>query len=86
MNKRDVCKAMRLDELGSYDCALPQPWLDAAADKLSPYAETRDMVYRTLLGGLVWFYPKEPGYLFGYPFPITVEAAEYITILNSQKE
>jgi len=84
INKDKMAKLMGLELFGSYDCALPQPWLDGLTDKIvehhiaydSPIK--REDVYTTLLSGIIWFYPKLPGYLFGYPMPLTPEAAEYL--------
>lgn len=87
IRKDDMAKVMKLDVLGAYDCALPQQWLDDLTDKIVadkvmyPSEHNRSEVYDVLISGLVWFYPKdrESGFsIFGYPFPLTPAAAEYL--------
>lgn len=51
----------------TFDHSLPQPWLDAVTKETGTY----------LAGQVVWGYPK--GHTtFGYPLPLTVEAADII--------
>ena len=52
----------------SYDTALPQSWLDEAADRLSAsQGLTRDEAYQKILWGTLWCYEK-PDSVFGRPF------------------
>lgn len=82
MTKNELCKVMKLDKLGTYDCALPQGWLDAMAEKESyGNPQKRDIAYDTILSGTVWFYgPQDP---IGYPFPLTPQAAAIIARNNT---
>lgn len=83
MRKIDICNLMKLDDLGSYDTALPQDWLDASSLRIAQLTTIdKDKAYRTILAGTVWFYPKLPGYAIGYPFPLTTESAELLQILE----
>ena len=59
---------LALEILGhnNFDCALPQPWLDAVVEETGGD-------YCTVLGGTVWNYGCDN--MFGEPFAITYDSA-----------
>ena len=72
LNKGQLAERLEMD---TYDCALPQQWLDANARKLAvaggiPVSEA----YDRLLFGTVWNYPK--GNIFGEPAYLYQELKE----------
>ncbi len=66
----------------TFDCALPQPWLDAVVNgacKLEPVGSgARTKAYDTVLAGTVWCYDKNR--TFGNPFFLTQEAANIVRL------
>lgn len=59
------------DQTGTYDCALPQPWVDSMAE--------RGLDVRS---HFVWYYPNGgTGMIPGYPHPITREGVEMLGIV-----
>jgi hypothetical protein len=69
-------KDVAAKELGVkvYDTALPEPWLDHAAETIAgeDLSKTREGVYGMLLTSTVWSYDHAK--IFGAPHPLTVEA------------
>jgi hypothetical protein len=62
-----------LDEADiSYDYALPQTWLDNAANQ---FADPQN-AYRLILSTTVWAYPK--GSLFGFPVSVSQEVRDFL--------
>ena len=55
----------------TYDCALPQPWVDAA----------RDVDGFDVRPHFVWGYP--PGSVFGRPLPLSDEGKAYLRRMGS---
>jgi hypothetical protein len=75
-------QAAKLLGLQTYDCALPQPWLDRAAKVLSAVgANTEGIgVYDMLLSSVVWSYDQAK--LMGAPHPLTIKAWGYLKALD----
>jgi hypothetical protein len=64
--------------LGVFDCALPQPWLDAVARTIGGAdPEARGRTYEAVRSGTVWSYDGAHR-VFGAPFPLTSEARRAI--------
>lgn len=67
-----------------FDCALPQPWLDYAVERI-------DCDYHALLGGTVWNYGEartifgsdNSASCLGRPTAITAEAADILSRLHA---
>ena len=71
--------------LRSFDTALPQTWLDAAADVVSQAVGVeRGVAYDSLMFGTVWCYD---GSLLGFPVAVNDDADRalkiYLASLNS---
>jgi hypothetical protein len=75
MTKGELMK-MASDKIGgTADSALPQCWLDAAADRASEKTGIdRDNVYWSIMIGTCWHYAQ--GSTFGRPLAMTVSAHE----------
>lgn len=59
----------------NYDCAVPQDWIDRTASSIANKLYIAyDVVYVTLLSGVVWCYDDS---LFGLPKAVTAEAKAY---------
>jgi len=66
----------KLYGLTSYDCALPQGWLDEAAKQLAEKEPLTELdAYSKILWGTVWCYEGE-SVLFGRPFYMYKELHE----------
>ena len=83
VTKQSLAEKFYSKEAGGWDYALPQRTLDDAVDKIVKNCETynedeRYLVYRILVGGTVWYYPKYGAYgkVFGRPACLTLEAEE----------
>lgn len=87
MTKAERVKQLGLDKF-TFDYALPQQWLDSAADFLKEnYPEKYDNIeqgnpgpYEVILGGTVWLYDEHARY-GGRPYPITPQAREALLLL-----
>ena len=75
-------QAAKLLKLKTYDCALPQPWLDRAAKVLSAVgANTEGIgVYDMLLSSIVWSYDQAK--IYGAPHPLTLKAWGLLKMLD----
>lgn len=60
----------------TFDYALPQTWLDEVSQYLYEDGwDEKHMIYRKILGGTVWFYPKTgAGSISGRPAVLTLDA------------
>ena len=65
-------QAAKLLGIKTYDCALPQPWLDAVVDGLKSEVPEEQDLYGMLLTSIVWSYDQAK--IFGGPHPLTVQA------------
>lgn len=63
----------------TYDCALPQAWVDRFNDRY--YLATGGAC---LTLAFVWLYPQ--GSIFGQPAPLYREAAAWLTTLNTEEK
>lgn len=70
MDKRELARQMGLIV---FDTALPQPWLDAVADRVTFARENPLENYDALRTGLVWCYDFNS--VGGFPVAITPKAA-----------
>lgn len=67
--------------LNTYDCALPQQWLDGTVKTLKENTGfgragvLPDNLYDIILSGTVWCYDNS---LMGYPYPLTYPVMEYL--------
>lgn len=57
--RHKVGQPMRFDYCATYDCALPQGWVDLVEERTGT----------SPVGHVVWLYPQ--GHLMGYPMPVT---------------
>ena len=65
--------------LNSYDCALPQGWLDHFVKVLKDTIEVEDL-YGKVLSSFVWSYDKS---LMGLPYPLTGLAYMYLKAFDT---
>jgi hypothetical protein len=70
--------AARLCGLKTYDNALPQPWVDSAAESLA-HTAIKD-VYDLLVSSIVWSYDQAK--IFGAPHPLTLKAWALLKTLD----
>lgn len=80
-DRLDVLQARIERDGGTFDYALPQPWLDGMAAKGYDYEEARV--------GFVWAYlptSANGGRAFGEPYPVTNRAAEMLAEINEGSE
>ena len=80
-DRLDLLRARIVREGGTFDYALPQPWLDGMAAKGYDYEEARV--------GFVWAYlppSAKGGRAFGEPYPVTNRAAEMLAEINEGSE
>jgi hypothetical protein len=76
MTKKEAVQLLGLEKKGSVDYALPQPWADDF--------KVVTLVYP--VSYFVWFYPERgEGAIFGYPYPLTVEAKELLAMYNTRR-
>lgn len=69
-------EAAKLLGLTTYDCALPQFWLDRAVEiTLADYYQ--------VLSSFVWAYDK--GQAFGHPHPLTVQAYAWLNKIDQEE-
>jgi hypothetical protein len=61
------------------DYAIPQSWLDNAADQSAVIGLDREEAYYTLYSGIVWYYGD---YTFGRPLPLTKDAADILNAIG----
>ena len=77
--------AARLCELHTYDNALPQPWVDSAAETLAPVAIKESIsVYDLLVSSVVWSYDRAK--IFGAPHPLTLKAWWLLKALDQKTD
>ena len=73
MTKKEAVELLKLEEKGAVDYALPQQFADNFKEFTGVYP----------INCFVWFYPNEgPHYIFGIPYPLTVEAKELLVRYN----
>ena len=78
--KSETAKAKGLK---SFDCTLPQQWLNDIANTIAKASHTHyNEAYQTILCGVVWCYD---GSLLGYPFALTSKAGATIEAYNQIK-
>jgi len=77
LTKKDITDLMHLEDLGQFDYALPQPWVDEVFNHVERFGFT----YDDIVTGIVWFYQDEGHYaLCGHPFPITTKGSEVLKV------
>ena len=78
--KRDAAQQIPLPaDAEEYDTAVPQGWLDAAAEHLAEITGVDLSDAYTRLFGIVWLY--RAGDAFGEPWPVTPSAIEALSRL-----
>lgn len=86
MTKGERVKMLGLDKY-SFDYALPQRWIEQAANYLKlhypyKYADDKPLsAYETLRAGVIWLYDDHGG-IFGRPYPLTAEAKSALSKLK----
>jgi len=76
MTKDELAKKAGLT---TYDCALPQTWLNGVVDTLKHgcVSNLPENIYGVILSGVVWCYD---GSLMGYPYALTNHVLGYLKI------
>lgn len=69
----DLVKDLRLEEDGSFDYAMPQPWCE----------EFERITGEWPIGQFVWYYDKGHS-VFGRPYPLTDNARWLLSKYNKQ--
>ena len=73
--------AERASLIGEFDYSLPQPYVDMVVKTLhADMQDEKHELYRTIIGGVVWFYPKARvfGRNSGRPAALTKDANELL--------
>lgn len=76
MDKRKLAEQLGLKV---FDTALPQPWVDAAVNRITYPREKANEVYGDLVSGLVWCY--DFGSIGGFPVAVSPRAANLLARL-----
>lgn len=77
ISKEKLCTALCLDKVGTWDYALPQDWLNQAADT----GVQHGISYDEIVSNLIWMY-DDKAKIFGRPFGITPRGVVIVELIT----